>query len=281
MIENQPSRTAHRVAIRRAVHQLVDQPHVFFDPLALAVIDDEAQAKLQADPRHFETTPLSTYLRAFMAARSRFAEDQLAVAVANGATQYVVLGAGLDTFAYRNPFHDLRVFEVDFPATQRWKRERLAHAGIHSDGVVTFVPIDFTAETLNDRLGAVLDPLSPTFFSWLGVTPYLPAATVLETLRYIAGFPQQSGVVFDYAIDPSQLTAAERTAFDFLAGRVRAAGEPWQGFFDPDRLAGDLKAMGFRTVEDLNGPAINARYFAGRGDDLHVGALARLLWAEV
>ena len=120
------SETAQRVALRRAAHQLLDQPPVFADPVALRIIGAYAADALQASPRTFEVTPLAPYLRAFMAVRSRYAEEQLARAVAASARQYVVLGAGLDTFAYRNPWPDLRVFEVDHPATQAWKRARLA-----------------------------------------------------------------------------------------------------------------------------------------------------------
>jgi methyltransferase (TIGR00027 family) len=123
MIADQPSRTAHRVALRRAIHQLWDNPRVFDDPVALRIVEPEEAAELA---RSKPVEPVAAQrLRAFLVARSRYAEDQLAEAVARGVQQYVILGAGLDTFAYRNPFPLLRVFEVDYPATQAWKRERL------------------------------------------------------------------------------------------------------------------------------------------------------------
>src|SRR5512137_207084 len=127
MEENRPSATAQRVAMRRAAHQLLDNPKIFDDPLALHIIGKENASALQTDPRQYETTPLSSYLRAFVAARSRYAEDELAFGVRRGVRQYVILGAGLDTFAYRNPYSEgaLHVFEVDHPTTQTWKRERL------------------------------------------------------------------------------------------------------------------------------------------------------------
>ncbi|MGZ6231150.1 MAG: class I SAM-dependent methyltransferase [Syntrophales bacterium] len=126
MEEDRPSATAQRVAMRRAAHQLLDNPKVFDDPLSHRIIGKESASALQADPHQFEATPLSSYLRAFVAARSRYTEDELALGVRRGVSQYVILGAGLDTFAYRNPYPEgvLHVFEVDYPATQTWKRAR-------------------------------------------------------------------------------------------------------------------------------------------------------------
>src|ERR1700733_996414 len=167
------SRTAQRVAIRRAAHQLLDEPKVLDDPLALRIIGSEAAAELRSNPK--EHHAFSRAFRAFMAARSRFAEDELAGAVARGVRQYVVLGAGLDTFAYRNPHAGLRVFEVDHPATQEWKRERLRAANISVPSSLTFVPIDFERKTLDVGLEQRgFDANAPAFFSWLGVTPDPP-----------------------------------------------------------------------------------------------------------
>jgi methyltransferase (TIGR00027 family) len=284
MQENRPSTTAQRVAVRRAAHQLLDEPKVFDDPVALRILGGERAEALQADPRRSEATPLSSYLRAFMAARSRYAEDELVLGVRRGVRQYVILGAGLDTFAYRNPYPEgtLHVFEVDHPATQAWKRARLEEVGINPPPDLTFAAVDFEAQTLADGLlKAGYDPSQCTFFSWLGVTPYLTTDAVLATLRWIASAPSGSAVVFDYAISPSLLTAAQRWVFDALAQRVAAAGEPWQGFFEPAVLMRDLQAMGFAHVEDLGPEEINARYFKDRPDGLRVGSLAHLMNARV
>src|SRR5580700_6523867 len=151
MQEGKFSRTAQRVAIRRAAHQLLDEPKVLDDPLALRIIGTEAAAALRSDPK--EDHVFARAFRAFMAARSRYAEDELARAVEVGVTQYVILGAGLDTFAYRNPHPGLRVFEIDHPATQTWKREQLQSAGIAVPVGLTFVPVDFEGQTLADGLG--------------------------------------------------------------------------------------------------------------------------------
>jgi methyltransferase (TIGR00027 family) len=284
MKEFRPSPTAQRVAMKRAAHQLLDDPKVFYDPLALHVIGKELASALQADPRQFEATPLSPYLRAFVAARSRYAEDELPLAVRRGVSQYVILGAGLDTFAYRNPYSEgvLHVFEVDHPATQTWKQARLEEAGITLPSNLTFAPVDFETQTLEEGLRvAGYDPGECTFFSWLGVTEYLTTEVVMATLRFIASAPVGSGVVFDYMISPSLLTPAQRSRFDALAQRVASAGEPWRAFFDPGLLTRDLRAMGFGYVEDSGPVEINARYFKNRKDGLQVGSLSHIMNAQV
>jgi methyltransferase (TIGR00027 family) len=284
MKESRPSKTAQRVAMRRAAHQLLDDPKVFDDPVALRIIGNEGAAVLQADPRQCEATPLSPYLRAFVAARSRYAEDELALGIRRGVRQYVILGAGLDTFAYRNPHPEgvLHVFEVDHPATQTWKRARLEEIGMTLPGDLTFVPVDFETQTLVEELrGAGYDPSIGTFFSWLGVTEYLTTEAVLGTLRFIVSAPVGSGVVFDYMISPSLLTPAHRSVFDALARLVASAGEPWQAFFDPGLLTRDLRAMGFKYIEDKGPEEINATYFKNRKDGLRVGSLSHVMNAQV
>jgi len=194
------------------------------------------------------------------------------------------LGAGLDTFAYRNPYPEgvLRVFEVDHPTTQSWKRARLEEVGLTLPGDLTFAPVDFESQTLEDGLrSADYDPAQYAFFSWLGVTEYLTAEAVMATLRFIASMPVGSGVVFDYMIAASLLTPTQRLGFDALSRRVASAGEPWQAFFDPELLTKDLRAMGFRYVEDKGPEEINARYFRDRKDGLRVGSLSHLMNAQV
>jgi methyltransferase (TIGR00027 family) len=270
--------------MRRAAHQLLDHPKIFDDPVALRIIGQESASALQADAHRFETSPLSSYLRAFVAARSRFAEDELALGVQRGVRQYVILGAGLDTFAFRNPFPEgvLQVFEVDHPATQSWKRARLDEVAIPLPGNLTFAPVDFETQTLEEGLReAGYDPGQCTFFSWLGVTEYLTPEAVMATLRFLASAPVESGVVFDYMISPSLLNPAQRSRFDALAQRVASAGEPWQAFFDPELLTSELRAMGFGTVEDKGPEEINARYFKNRKDGLRVGSLSHLMNARI
>lgn len=281
MHEGLPSRTAWRVALRRAAHQVLDKPIVFEDPLALAIVGGEPARRLLRRPAEEGHERIAMHLRAFMAARSRLAEDELTAAVGRGVTQYVVLGAGLDTFAYRNPFTDaLRVFEVDFPATQRWKRAELRRARIDVPAWLSFVPVDFDRQSAFDELAAAgFDRTRPAFFSWLGVTMYLSPAVVYSVLSAIAAMPSGGGVVFDYAVDPSLLGSIERRVFEEFSRRVAATGEPWTGLFNPETLAAQLRDAGFVSISDLGADAINAQLFAGREDGLRVGTLARLVTA--
>jgi methyltransferase (TIGR00027 family) len=274
----QPSRTAQRVAMRRAAHQLWDDPRVFDDPLAVAIAEGESERPPEAEQPH------SRALRAFIAVRSRYAEDQLAAAVERGVRQYAVLGAGLDTFAYRNTFQSvgLHVFEVDHPATQEWKREQLREAGIAIPREMKFAPVDFERESLEEGLlQAGFEKRQPAFFSWLGVTPYLSRPAFDRTIQFIAQMPSGSGVVFDYAVERSLLSPTQQRALDALAERVARAGEPFQLFFNPAALSSDLAGLGFENIEDLNRDQINARYFAGRADGLAVTGGGHLLGCEV
>jgi len=283
MHEAKPSRTAFRVAIRRAAHQIFDAPLVLNDPLAVRIIGAEYAARIKAGAVE-NSGVVSKSLRAFLVARSRFAEDELSRAVSDGVRQCVVLGAGLDTFAYRNPHAStgLRVFEVDHPATQAWKRERLRTAEIIIPPETIFVPVDFERETITDGLQrAGFTSNEKVFFSWLGVTPYLTNRAFTDTLSFIASMPTGSGVVFDYAVPRASLKFLERLAFDRISSRVKAAGEPFQLFFDAKQLADRLHQMGFTHLEDLGIEELNARYFHGRADKLRVrGALGRMIFAR-
>lgn len=282
MLEEQASRTAQRVATHRAAHQLLDQPKVFEDPLAVAILGKEQASAIEADPRSTETSPISPRLRAFTAARSRFAEDELAQAVEQGVRQYVVLGAGLDTFAYRNPYEQgtLKVYEVDHPATQQWKRGRLEEAGVKLPESLVFAPLDFNQHSLSEGLlAAGHDPDQPTFFSWLGVTPYLRPEAVRQTLTDIATYPEGGGVVLDYAVAPELLDEQSRMIYEILSGWSRDNGEPWLAPFAPEVIGRMLGELGFGRIEDLGPEEINARYFAGRADGLAVGSLYRLVSA--
>jgi methyltransferase (TIGR00027 family) len=258
------SKTALRVAIRRAAHQLMDHPPVLNDPIAVRLVG-ESFARDMERAQH----KVARDFRAFMAARSRYVEDQLALAIAHGVRQYVVLGAGLDTFAWRNPFPQLRVFEVDFPATQEWKRGMLADAGLAHPGSLTFVPLDFEHKALAAGLAeAGLDLAQSTFFGWLGVVPYLTLEAFRATLGDVARMPAGSGLGFDYGLSPEVLGPLRRLALQALSERVAAAGEPFTLLFTPDQLERELRLAGFAQIEQLGGAELNALYFHSRGDGL-------------
>ena len=260
------SRTALRVAIRRAAHQIVDQPPVLVDPVALPLLGPGWERDLE---RAMHT--VARDFRAFMAARSRYVEDRLADAVAAGVRQYVVLGAGLDTFAYRNPFPQLRVFEVDFPATQEWKRRMLAAAGIAIPSNLTFVPMDFEHQALGAGLrSSGLNPALPAFFGWLGVVPYLTLEAFRATIADIASLPAGTAVSFDYVFPPESLGPQRRAVFDRLAQRVAAAGEPFQLFFTPEQLETELASAQFHRTTRTGSGRLNELYFAARADGLRL-----------
>lgn len=280
-----PSRTALRVALRRAAHQLYDAPPlVFEDPIAVPILGETYGEELRRTPTRPDR-PFSVGLRAFLIGRSRYAEDMLAHAVAEGVTQYVLLGAGLDTFAHRNPYPGLRVFEVDHPATQQWKRELLQTSRLPAPANLTYAPVDFECQSLPEQLVSVgFNPAVPSFFAWLGVIPYLTLDAFRSTIAFIGTQPAGSGVVLDYGQPRSALPFLERLAHDSLAERVQLAGEPFQLFFTPAEIGVELSSNGvaFRNFEDIGSAEINARYFAERKDNLKMmGSAARLLSAWV
>ncbi|HEY2092356.1 MAG TPA: class I SAM-dependent methyltransferase [Thermoanaerobaculia bacterium] len=282
MREGVGSRTAERVAARRAAHQLLDAPLVFSDPLALRILAPEVADRIREDPKYLDRSPVSKYLRAFLVVRSRIAEEEVAAAVARGVRQYAIVGAGYDTFAYRNPFPDLRVFEVDHPSTQREKRRRLEEAGIPVPSNVTFVAADLSLASLDDALAScTFDHASPAVVSWLGVVPYLEMDAIEATLASVGRLPAGTTIVFDYGLSGQALNMAERFVVRRMAKRVAEAGEPWKTFFLPDEMAALLRRTGFSSHVDWSGEEINARYFAGREDGLRVGRAGRIVKAVV
>jgi len=281
MDEGRPSATAWGAAMYRAAHQILDDPRILDDPIALRIIGANAESVLRSNPGRFQK---NRFLRAFIVLRSRYAEDELAQAIKRGVRQYVILGAGLDTFPYRNPYSEsrLHVYEVDHPATQSWKCKRLHEAGVAIPNSLTFAPIDFERQTLADglsRAGFKTDEL--TFFSLLGVIVYLTKAAVMETFKFVASLPPGSEIVFSCGIPTSSLSQNQQLARETLAKEMAAIGEPWLTYFDPSSLAGDLRQMGFKNVEDFGPEAANERYFKDRTDGLRVGGSGRLMKAHV
>jgi methyltransferase (TIGR00027 family) len=272
------SRTALSVALRRAAHQLYDSPVVFHDPIAVAILGTTYAEELQRTPLRPDR-PFSVALRAFLVARSRYAEDNLRRAVESGVRQYVLLGAGLDTFAYRNPFAGLRVFEVDHPATQQWKRELLQRNNIAIPDSIGYTPVDFEHQSLPEQLRAAgFNFQAPSFFAWLGVVPYLTLEAFRATLNFVGAQAPGSGLTLDYGQPRSALPPLERLAHDSLASRVENVGEPFRLFFTPAEIAAEFSH--FHNLEDLGNAEINARYFHGRSDQLAIrGTAGRFLSA--
>jgi methyltransferase (TIGR00027 family) len=259
MQPGQPSLTALGAARLRAAHQVLDHGSILADPLAQRILGDDIQISLD----HARAHTSGPRLRWFIAARSRISEEALTEAVSNGATQLVVLGAGLDTLAYRTELAGrLRMFEVDFPATQARKREMLAAAKISIPDTLSYVAMDFERQTLAEALHqAGFIAARRSFFSWLGVVPYLTEAAVFSTLGTIAQLEGGAEVVFDYVNPAASVAAASRAAHQALAARVAAVGESLQSYFDTAALCTKLGATGFRRVDDVSPETIAARFY--------------------
>jgi methyltransferase (TIGR00027 family) len=258
MQQGQASVTALGAAGHRAAHQVLERGFVFADPLALPILGPDADDAIALAREKPERRPL----RLFIAMRSRFAEDSARAAIEKGVRQILVLGAGLDTFAYRlEPARDLRVFELDHPATQAEKRRRLIEAQIAEPSHVAFVAHDFERGAMTAALEAAgLDPSTRTFVIWLGVTPYLTQEAVYATLGELARFPGGAEVVFDYANPPHAIEGPARDFHREMAERVAARGEPFKGYFDSPELHARARELGFSKIEDLDRAALVERY---------------------
>ncbi|HKN30728.1 MAG TPA: SAM-dependent methyltransferase [Roseiarcus sp.] len=259
MKHGQASRTALGAAGHRAAHQALESGMVFADPLALAILGDDAKEAIALARER----PERRGLRFFVAMRSRFAEDSARRAIENGVRQILILGAGLDTFAYRLERREgLRVFELDHPATQRDKRRRLDEARVAEPSHVVYVAHDFEHGGMTAALGAGgLDAGRRTFVLWLGVTPYLTEDAVYATLGELARFPGGAEVVFDYANPPHAIEEAQVREFHHaMAERVAASGEPFLCHLDTHELHERARALGYGDIEDLDRAALVARY---------------------
>ena len=278
MHHGQPSHTARSAAAHRAIHQILEGGAIFKDPFASRILDERTAVSLNEMAADESLRPM----RLFIAARSRFSEDALAACVARGVRQIVILGAGLDTFSLRNPFADagVRVFEVDYPATQAWKRERLKEAGLALPASLTFVPIDFERQSLAKGLaGAGFRSDRPAFFQWLGVVVYLSREAILVTLDVIASIPA-SAVVFEYT-EPFENHSPEGCARLMAAAeRAAARGEPWLSFFNPTELSAILRGKGFTDVEDLRVAEMAKRYPSTLATGLSISPGGHVVRAE-
>lgn len=268
MDDEGPSRTALATAYARAYHQIADRPRILTDPLAAHLLDvtaDELSELVEPTEDRPGSGAIYRPRRLFFAARARFAEDRVAAAAAAGVRQVVILGAGLDTFAYRNPHPDLRVFEVDHPATQTWKRQRLAAAGIDRPETSTFVPVDFENQALATELeSAGFIRADPAIFVWLGVVFYLTPDTARATLEYIADQARPAEVIFDY-LHPAG-TDEDRAQLRERANRSAAAGEPWFSYFTPDDIAAQLRSLGLTDIEDHSAAELISGYLNGSAE---------------
>ena len=273
------SKTALGVAALRAAHRLVDQePWLLDDPIAIRLLEPDAASRL-ADSERIQH-PLARGLRSHVLLRSRYAEDRLEEAAAAGVRQCVLLGAGFDTFAYRQPAwaSALRIFEVDHPGSQAAKQDRVRAAGLKTPFNLVHAPIDFESVSLEDGLrNAGFAPEEPAFFSWLGVTMYLTRPAIEAVIRFVGGLPTGSRIALTFA----QPETEEDRGTASLADLAASAGEPWLTRFAPEELEDALRRAGFSAVHILSPEEAAARYYQGRADALPPPRRASVAHAEV
>jgi methyltransferase (TIGR00027 family) len=269
------------VANERAAHQLLDNPKIFEDPLALRIIGAEAESSFRLSLARFQK-PEDRAFRAAVMVRNRYAEDELARSIQRGVRQYVILGAGLDTFAYRNPFPHLRVFEVDHPTTQAWKRSCLEKAAIPVPASVTYVSVDFDRHTMIHALkesGFKSDEL--TFISFIGVVRYLSREVFISVLTSIVSSMRAgSEVVFDFA-PPSQLERLRELADEIIVNWRSKNNGFRPTYLDLAPLTRDLKRIGFADVQLVGPREMNVRYCNDRTDGLLIQNRMHLVKARV
>lgn len=273
--------TALTAAAARAAHLIVDgPPTIFADTLAHVVLAERADELLSYHRRHGEHLVLAG-ARAQVTCRSRFAEDRLAEAITRGIEQYVILGAGLDTFAYRSELAArVRVFEVDHPSTQDWKRLRLDR--VAPLGTVSYVPMDFETDDLARRLVASgYDPTVPGMVSWLGVTMYLTGDAIARTVAVIGGFASGTELVADYMLPPELRDAAGQTYVDLVAPGAAERGEPWLTFLGPAQMSAVVSASGFGQVEHAGQRGMVPAGVWDRTDALRPASLSQIVHARV
>jgi methyltransferase (TIGR00027 family) len=263
----EPDNSAVRVALWRALHVEIDPPpHVFEDEVGLQLAAPEEGWRSRPD-----MGPFTQPFRASIVARARFIEDLVAEQAAHGVVQYVILGAGLDTFAQRRPelASRLLVFEVDRPGPQAWKRQRLIDLGFGIPSYLRLVPVDFEAETWSELLAqAGFDATRPAVVASTGVSMYLTRDAVAATLRQVAALALGSRLVMSFLL-PIELTDPEvRPAMERAVAGSRASGTPFISFFTPAEMIALAREAGFRDAQHVSAAALAQRYFAGRTDGL-------------
>jgi methyltransferase (TIGR00027 family) len=282
MEQSQRSRTLEIPAVMRALHQSVDgDPKILADPIAPRLLNPDDDRRWLAPLLNH---PFAKQLRAGFVLRSRYAEDCLAEAVRRGVRQYAILGAGLDTFAYRQPewSEPLRIFEVDHPVTQDWKRDRLKATNLTIPTNVTFVPVDFEKTSIAAGLANSAFAFDvPTFCSCLGVTQYLTSDAIDETCRFVLSLPPSSEIVFSFVVPPDVLSGPEAGLVAIAAQRAAAMGEPWLTRLYPDQFKSKLRALGFSAATHLTPAETRERYFKNRRDGLRERLGEQLMRAVV
>ncbi len=283
MLREQPSRTVLRPAILRAAHQVLDTPLIFADPIAVGLVSQASKQAILAAADDFRSQQV-TSLRSLMVLRSRFAEDRLAEASVRGVRQYVILGAGLDTFPWRQPVfaHQTRIFVADHPATLSWTRQRLRERGLSRPSNLAFVPVDLEERRLLERLAEVgFDPRVPTFCSALGLIQYLSSSAADALLEFGTLLPSGSEFTFTFALPGEELHGDDVDEASGSASRSEVLREPWKSRHRAGDLVERFARLGFTDIFHLTPDLAQQRYFSGRQDALRVPRFEQLISAIV
>jgi len=283
MLPEQVSRTMVRIAMRRAAHQLLDRPLIFEDPIAVGLVPEASKAAIlhSLDEHH---TPRPALFRGLFAFRSRFAEDRLAEAPARGVSQYLILGAGLDTFPWRQPpfAQSMRIFYADHPATLAWSMECFRQRGLLTPPNLSFVPVDLEKLELAERLHEHgFDRAAGTFCSVLGVTQYISRGAIEGLLRVAASWRRQSEITLSFVLPDDELDGEDYAAAVQVIPSTEAMGVPFITRFPSCEIFGLLTRLGFGEVFHLTPKRAQERYFAGRNDLLRAPRLEQLIAAIV
>lgn len=264
-----PDSTAVRVALWRAMHVLIDPPP--------HVLEDEVGLKLAAPDEGWRNRPDmhpqgTSRFRASIVARARFIEDLVVEQADRGVGQYVILGAGLDTFAQRHPKtgSKLRIFEVDKPGTQAWKIERLRNCGFEIPRWLRFVPVDFEADASwkDPLVTAGFDPRNPALVTSIGVSMYLTRDAILDMLRETSALAPGSTFVMTFLLPLDRVDAEDRMGYEMAMKGARASGTPFISFFTPEEMLSLAKKAGFKRVSHTSTAHLTQKYFSGRTDGL-------------
>jgi methyltransferase (TIGR00027 family) len=283
MIAGQPSQTMVQTALLRAVHQLLDEPRIFDDPIAVDLVPEASRdAILGAEAKY--RTPILSGRRAHVALRSRFAEDRLAAAAARGVRQYVIAAAGLDTFPWRQPSfaRQMRIFVADLPESLAVLQDCVRRRGLPQPANVAYVPIDLEHKDLLEPLVAAgFDPQRPAFCSALGIVQFLTLEAVDALLTFSAKCGKYSEIVFSFTPPDDELGERELRRVHESQVRTQGYGEPWLTRLRGSQLTARLRLLGFSDIELLTPDLANQRYFHGRSDGLASTSSGQVIAAAV
>jgi methyltransferase (TIGR00027 family) len=283
MFPGQASYTMVRTAAWRAAHQLLDRPRIFEDPVAVGLVPEASEQAIR-DDIDMHSSPFNVLLRAAFVHRSKFTEERLAAAAARGVRQYVIVGAGLDTFPWRQPpfARDMRIFFVDHPSTLAWSLERFRERGLPVPPNLTFVTADLEALEIAGRLAEHgFDRQVPAFFSMLGVAQYISRNATETLLGFVGALPPGSEIVFTFSPPDDEMDSDAVAVTDWSVEATAKTGEPWLTRMRASEMMALLKSLGFSDVFHLTPQLAQERYFSGRTDALRATRIEDLFAATV